>query len=79
MALVMIKMKNGNRRVVPADKARAMFLVQAGQMRGTPEQVAYVKGIERIYLNYATAPLSYKKKYPREEVEPKQLELWWTK
>lgn len=61
----MIRLLNGTYRTVSPEEARAMFLVQVGQMRGTPQQKQFVKRIERIYLNWDNAPQAYKQRYPK--------------
>lgn len=74
----MIRLTDHSYRTVSPETGRAMFLMQIGQLRGTPKQEAYVKRIERIYLNWENAPPEYRRQYPRDGREVKQGELWWT-
>lgn len=75
----MLKLTDGSYRTVSSETGRVMFLMQVGQMQGTPKQQAYVKRIERVYLNWENAPKAYRERYPKGKREVVQPELWWTK
>lgn len=54
-----IKLKDGTRKIVPPDTALAVWQLMKGETDGTPRQKAYIKKVERVYLNWRTAPRSY--------------------
>jgi hypothetical protein len=74
--MAFIRLKTGQCKVVPPRKAAEVWLVYTGEMKGTPAQKAFVKQIDKIYLNRSNAPKSYIERHPdksRPELEQTAL------
>lgn len=76
--MALIRLKQGKVIPIPANKAKAIFLVQVGQMRGTPKQKEFVKQVDRVYLSREIAPKSYIEKYYPKQRSVEHRRLWWT-
>ena len=62
MALLITK---ENRPVfLPAEQANLLWLVKTGERKGTKKTKAKVNKIAKWYLNFATAPPSYRDSHP---------------
>ena len=61
--MALLRLKNGKTTPIAPDKALALWRVLNGEVEGSPEQVAFCRTVDRVYLNWHTAPRSYKHKY----------------
>lgn len=62
--MAMIKYKTGKREIIAPKTALAIFRVMNGELMPSKRQKAFIKTVERVYLNRYTAPLSYLQRYP---------------
>jgi hypothetical protein len=72
--MAFILFNDNTSRTLPADKALALWEVFSGNEPGTKAQQAFVRRVKRIYLNMATAPEDYRKRYEDGYI-PSQSEL----
>lgn len=63
--MAFLKLHTGKYVSIKPEKAVSIWEVLIGEREGTEEQQAFVATVERVYMNYPTAPLSYQQAYPR--------------
>lgn len=61
LLMAYILFKNGTRKIVEPEKALAIWQIMHGEKPSSPRQQAFIKKIERVYLNWRKAPKSYLK------------------
>ena len=57
--MALIVLNNNKRKFVSPEEGSRLWLVKTGEKRGSARDRAYVKRIEKIYLNRNNAPDSY--------------------
>lgn len=65
--MAFIRFKDGHTLTVSAEKGNAIWLVKNGELESSEKQQRYVETIASIYLNYDSAPDSYKESHPKND------------
>lgn len=59
--MALIKLKGKGFQSIPHDKALAIWHVMSGEQYGSEKQRLFARQVQKIYLNWHTAPASYLK------------------
>lgn len=76
--MAMLLTKDRRPIFVTAEQGNLLWLVKTGERRGSADVRKKLENIERIYLNPATAPASYREAHPTipdKAPEPAQVRL----
>lgn len=73
--MAFILLKNHQPKFVSAKQGATIWRVMNGEIKGTKKQQAFVKRIERVYLNRESAPASYIDQYPDPTVRARRHRL----
>jgi hypothetical protein len=58
--MAFLTLVNKKHVILPPEKAIAIWRVKVGEIKGTREQRAFVKKVDKIYLSHHNAPKSYR-------------------
>lgn len=67
--MAFLRFHDGHTATVSAEQGNALWLLKTGERVGTEKSMRMAERVKSVYLNYESAPESYRVVHPREEWE----------